>query len=72
VQQQVAGELPAAIRRQIPSAPEWLTWERVLLDLHSGRLAGPAGVGLVGALGAVRCVLGLSGFAMWWLHWRRR
>ncbi len=66
-----AAELPAELAGQLPGGLDWLTWERVLLDLHSGRLAGPLGVALVDALGVILCVLGLSGFAMWWLHRRR-
>ncbi len=63
--------LPAALAAALPNGVDWLTWERVLLDLHSGRLAGWLGVALVDALGLALCILGLSGFAMWWLHRHR-
>ncbi|TGD72140.1 PepSY domain-containing protein [Mangrovimicrobium sediminis] len=69
--QAVPVELPDAIRAQIPQGPQWLTWERVLLDLHSGRLGGPLGVWLVDALGVVLSLLAVSGFVIWWLRRRR-
>jgi hypothetical protein len=72
IQQLAPGVLPQAIRRDIPAQESWLTWERLLLDLHSGRVIGPIGVLIVDAIGVVLAVLAMSGLAMWWLHRRRR
>lgn len=71
VRQQTAAGLPAQLRQAIPGQDAWLNWERLLLDLHSGRLFGRAGVWVVDALGILLCVLALSGVAMWGLHRRR-
>jgi hypothetical protein len=71
VAQQTPAALPASIRAAIPAPEAWLSWERVLLDLHSGRLFGAAGVALVDAVGVLLVVLAGSGLAMWWLHRRR-
>jgi hypothetical protein len=65
------GELPPDIRNEIPAPEQWLSWERVLLDLHSGRIAGRAGVLWVDAVGVLLGCLAISGIAMWWLHRRR-
>lgn len=70
VSQLTPGALPANLARALPAPEQWLSWERVLLDLHSGRLAGRAGVLLVDGVGLLLCILGLSGIAMWWLHRR--
>lgn len=64
------GHLPEPIRAALPAQEQWLSWERVLLDLHSGRLAGRAGVLLVDTVAVLLCTLALSGIAMWWLHRR--
>lgn len=54
----------------MPSAPvDAITWERVMLDLHSGRLFGSFGVWLVDLTGIATIVLALSGV---WLFFRRR
>lgn len=45
------------------------TWERVMLDLHSGRLFGRAGVWVVDLMGVASILLALSGVV---LHVRRR
>ena len=66
-----AGVLPQVIRDDIPAQESWLSWERLLLDLHSGRLVGPLGVLLVDLIGVVLAILAMSGLAMWWLHRRR-
>jgi len=65
------GALPEPLRSRIPQGLEWMTWERVLLDIHSGRLAGPFGVLLVDAAGVLLCLLAASGVFMWWLRRRR-
>ncbi len=69
---QVAPEaLPERIRARIPTPERWLNWERVLLDLHSGRLLGSLGVLVMDAVGVLLVTLATSGSAMWWLHRRR-
>ncbi len=70
IQQLAPGELPDGIRAAIPDREAWLSWERLLLDLHSGRIMGRAGVMLADIAGLLLCTLGLSGVAMWWLHHR--
>lgn len=71
VGQLVPDTLPAYIRAQIPAPARWLSWERVLLDLHSGRLFGRAGVWVVDAVGVLLITLACSGTLMWWFHRRR-
>lgn len=70
IEELAPGSLPADLQSQIPLRDRWLSWERVLLDLHSGRLGGAVGVWLVDLAGVAFCLLGLSGVAMWWLHRR--
>jgi hypothetical protein len=72
IHQFAAGRLPAVIRQQIPAPDQWLSWERLILDLHSGRVLGRGGVLLVDAVGVLLACLATSGIAMWWLHRRRR
>lgn len=72
IRQLAPGQLPATIRNSIPAQQDWLSWERLLLDLHSGRLFGRAGVLAVDVAGLLLAGLALSGVAMWWLHRRRR
>jgi hypothetical protein len=69
--QRVPDTLPADIRAQIPAPERWLSWERLLLDLHSGRLFGQAGVWVVDAVGVLLITLASSGTLMWWFHRRR-
>lgn len=70
--QQGQGELPVNIRSAIPASERWLTWERVLLDLHSGRLLGSAGIWLMDAVAILLACVAFSGVTMWWFHRRRR
>ncbi len=50
-----------------------LTRERVLLDLHSGRLFGRLGVWVVDLVGVVTCLLAFSGMYAWtWRTLRHR
>lgn len=72
ISQLAPDHLPAAILARIPAAEQWLSWERFLLDLHSGRLVGRVGVLWVDAVGVLLASLATSGIAMWWLHRRRR
>jgi hypothetical protein len=72
IQQLAPGTLPQLLQSAIPAQLEWLTWERLLLDLHSGRVFGRPGVLLIDAAGVLLGCLALSGIGMWWLHRRRR
>lgn len=72
ITQMAPGALPATIADALPNAPKWLTWERLLQDLHSGRVFGYAGVLIMDAAAVLLMCLASSGFAMWWLHRRRR
>ena len=46
-----------------------ITWERIVLDLHSGRIAGDIGVLIMDLAALFLGYLALSGA---WLYWRRR
>ncbi len=72
IRQLVPDRLPDAMRAKIPAPDQWLSWERLLLDLHSGRVFGRVGVLWVDAVGALLVSLAASGITMWWLHRRRR
>lgn len=65
-----AGAPPAALLATLGRSSGWLDWERLLLDLHSGRLFGSAGVLVVDVGGVLSLLLALSGVLMWGL--RRR
>jgi PepSY-associated TM region len=71
-QQLIARRLPESIRAAIPAPDQWLSWERLLLDVHSGRVVGRLGVLWMDAVGVLLIILGLSGIVMWWLRRRRR
>jgi len=71
IRQLVPDRLPDAMRAQIPVPDQWLSWERLLLDLHSGRVVGRVGVLWVDAVGVLLAGLAVSGITMWWLHRRR-
>lgn len=61
--------LPPALAERVATAARHhqLTWERVLLDLHSGRLiAGGWGIWLVDAVAVALVWLAMSGFWIWW------
>lgn len=66
------GTPPATLRRTLERSDGWLSWERLLLDLHSGRLFGRAGIYVVDAAGLLFAMLALSGVSMWLFHHRRR
>jgi hypothetical protein len=72
VRQLVPDRLPEDIRNRIPVPDQWLSWERLLLDLHSGRVFGRIGVFWVDAVAVLVGSLAISGTAMWWLHRRRK
>ena len=63
----VAETLPANWQAQLASQTPvpGLTWERVLLDLHSGRLFGNVGVWIVDLVGVAICLLAISGVYAW-------
>ncbi len=65
-------ELTASSRQAIYSASRGagLSWERVLLDLHSGRLFGAAGVWVVDIAAVLLMFLAMSGFVLWYQHMR--
>ncbi len=71
IRQLVPDRLPDALRAKIPVPDQWLSWERLLLDVHSGRVFGRVGVLWVDGVGVLLASLALSGIAMWWLHRRR-
>jgi hypothetical protein len=50
------------------SREQGLSWERVMLDVHSGRLFGTLGVWVVDAAAIVLLFLALSGFVLWFQH----
>ncbi len=67
-------DLPHALRVQIQRhfAGEGIAMERVVLDLHSGRLFGRFGVFLVDAVAIIVLLLAPSGIAIVWLRQRRK
>lgn len=63
---QQATALPAVLLTQIPSAQgAKITWERLLLDLHSGRLFGRAGVFIADLIALALIFSSISGLWMW-------
>ncbi len=62
---------PPELLEALGRASGWLNWERFLLDLHSGRLFGRAGVLLVDVGGVLSLLLALSGVLMWASRQRR-
>ena len=72
IQQLTGGKLPATIHDALPKGARWLTWERLLQDLHSGRLFGSAGVYFMDFIALCLASLASSGVAMWFLHRRRK
>lgn len=72
--QPTIAQLPPALYQQLAQSyrGQSLSWERVLLDAHSGRLAGTLGVWLVDAAGVVLILLALSGILVWLKRRRSR
>lgn len=66
------GLLPETSRRAIieHSRGKGLTWERVILDFHSGRIFGTTGVWVVDVAAVLLLFLALSGFVLWYQHMR--
>ncbi|GAB1261280.1 PepSY domain-containing protein [Aurantivibrio plasticivorans] len=48
-----------------------ISWERFILDIHSGRIAGTWGVLWMDAMAILFVILGLTGIYMWWVRRRR-
>ena len=74
IQQPAGGTLPVAVKQAITAEHigQGLSWERVLLDLHSGRLFGVAGVLLFDIAALLLLFLALSGFVLWYQQQRRK
>ena len=47
-----------------------LDWERVMLDLHSGRILGHAGKWLADIAAGLMLLLAITGVLVWWRRWR--
>jgi uncharacterized iron-regulated membrane protein len=64
--------LPGALRERLryANAPADLTWERLLQDVHSGRLFGSFGVWVVDLAGVLMVALALTG--LWSVLTRKR
>ena len=69
-----ATELPADLRATLLTIHRGntITLERLVLDLHAGRIAGPAGVWLADAIAVLFIALALTGLWMWNKSRRRR
>jgi hypothetical protein len=66
-------QLPAQVRKTLEeSFAAAVPLERVLLDLHSGRLFGRYGPWFVDLVAIGLVILALSGLWMYWRAWRRR
>ncbi len=62
-----SGELPAPLRERLLRAwrGQGLSLERVILDLHSGRILGAAGVFVMDAAAVLLLLLAFSGSGIW-------
>jgi uncharacterized iron-regulated membrane protein len=69
----LAGALPADLAARLSQHLRLhiLPWERVLLDLHSGRILGRAGPYVMDLAALLMIFLGVSGFWLW-LRQRRK
>lgn len=65
---QLTQPTPKDIEKQISKQQTFqlMNMERVMLDLHSGRIFGQWGVYLVDAAAIIFLLLALTGFYMWW------
>lgn len=63
-----AGELPPALRTKVQEEErsQQISFDRVLRDLHSGRILGPFGSRLVDAAALLFMALAISGLWVWW------
>lgn len=69
-----AAPLPPILRDEITPLylGQSLSWERVMLDLHSGRLFGATGVWIVDIAAVLLVLLAVSGLWIWWAGRRAR
>lgn len=67
LQPALAGNTPPALAAAIAEQAHYryVTWERLLRDLHSGRFFGSVGVLLIDAVAVIMIVLALSGLLLW-------
>lgn len=65
------GVLPDGLYRQIVNASHSIHLERLLLDMHSGRIAGAVGVVIVDLVAIILMLLAISGVYMWYTRLRR-
>lgn len=67
IQRAPAGELPPALRERLLRTwrGQGLSLERVILDLHSGRILGAAGVFVMDAAAVLLLLLAFSGSGIW-------
>ncbi len=65
IQWAVPATLPKKVFRNIVSSSHSIHWERVLLDMHSGRVAGDIGVLVIDLVAIALILLALSGLYMW-------
>lgn len=70
----VAATLPKALHEQLLSyyRGQGLALERIILDLHSGRILGQAGVLLVDFMACLFLLLSISGIWMWYKYKQNR
>lgn len=63
----VAEALPEELSDRIQEAElaRAVTWERLILEIHSGRLAGPVGVFVMDAAALLLLVLAITGIILW-------
>jgi len=57
--------IPDVLKTDLRSQTAGVSVERVLLDTHSGRILGIAGVYFMDAMAILIIIIGLSGFAIW-------
>ncbi len=64
--------VPAQLSDEIFTQGHSISWERVLLDVHSGRIATKAGTFLIDLAGIALIILAISGFTIWFKRRRRQ